>query len=591
MIERIGVERDDVGVRGLLTGLVFGCVVLGSFGCGTQSHEERVCGEDGSVVSVSGQTVCVYRQDIVIETGFACPEALPHRQDFDHGSVCSQMVDGLGDDELAEVVEWSVEQGWDEEPGNSLPAPVGNSSNGAPGDPPPNSSTPSNNPTPDNNSDPIPPNTLINNVSSNNNVIFDTPEQVDVLWVIDNSSSMCLKQEVLRDNFELFADGLIAGGKDFHIAVTTTHAPESEFSIEPVAEEALIQAVPQPVPGNHELCLTGSGVVGGVSTEYAPLRRSLELAKSCLADPALAAMFTWTDEQIDCALQGGAQQNATGCVVSTGLVDRDGSGAIDTFDLFPLTSDYRVIPKVLMATDYTDNQGQVDKARLVQDFKCISAVGTRGDGYEKGLRAAVRAVAPDLTGGALGLANAVTSRPNYGLIRRGADFALIFVTDENDCSHDGRLTELGNMCGGNVCEYYNSTAVSDADSLLVSPEAFAVQFRENLAATKGVSESSLPESKLFIGSIIGEFERPTMPFPTCGPGMNPEVPSVCTTAQGESYSGDRYERFARQFQRYFPSDVTDEVSRLDFSVAETSWMCAGDFGPALEQMGQELAKQ
>lgn len=583
MIERIGVERDDVGIRGLLAGVVFGCVVLGGFGCGASSHHERICGEDGSAVGVSGQTVCVYRQDIVIETGFACPEALPHRQNFEHGSVCSQMVDGLGDDELSEVVEWSVEQGWDEEPNNNSPAPVGNSSNGAPGEP----SSPNN---PTSNSDSIPPNTLINNVSSNNNVIFDVAEQVDVLWVIDNSSSMCLKQEVLRDNFELFADELIAGRKDFHISVTTTHAPEREESDEPVAEEALIQAIPQPVPGNHELCLTGSGVVGGVSTEYAPLRRSLELAKSCLADPALAATFTWTDAQIDCALQRSSQQNMTGCVASTGLADRDGNGVIDTFDLFPSSSDYRVIPKVLMARDYTDNQGQVDKARLVQDFKCISAVGTRGDYYEKGLRAAVRAVAPDLTGGALGLANAVTSRPNYGLIRRGADFALIFVTDENDCSHDGRLTELGNICGGNVCEYYNSTAVSDADSFLISPEAFAVQFRENLAATKGVSESSLPESKLFIGSIVGEFERPTMPFPTCGPGLNPDIPSVCTTAQGESFSGDRYERFARQFQRYFPNDVTDEVSRLDFSVAETSWMCAGDFGPALEQMGRELAK-
>lgn len=408
---------------------------------------------------------------------------------------------------------------------------------------------------------------------------------MDILWVIDNSFSMCQEQKILRDNFGLFVQQIEKTNLDFHIGVTTTHAPESEFVIEPLAREAFIQSTPQPVPGNNESCLRGEGTVNGQVTSFAPFRESLEVAKSCLADPNTASTYNWTDAQIQCALLGAMQQTATNCVADTGLVDRDGNSAIDTFDLFPLTSEYRVIDKVLKASDYKDANGNLNAEKLRLDFACMSTVGTRGDGYEKGLRAAVKSISPEFTGGAFGLNNSDATKPNHGLIRKDAGFALIFVTDENDCSHNGNMTELGNMCGNNVCEYYNSTAVNEADSPLISPESFAQQLRENLAATKGIAATSLNEDNILMASIHGTFNRSTMPFPTCGPGMNPEIAPVCASELGEAFSGDRYERFIRQFQNYYPRQNTTEETRLDFSIKEFGWMCSDTFAPALEAIG------
>ena len=59
---------------------------------------------------------------------------------------------------------------------------------------------------------------------------------MDILWVIDNSFSMCQEQKVLRDNFDQFIAEIQKTNLDFHISVTTTHAPESGFSIEPIAQ-------------------------------------------------------------------------------------------------------------------------------------------------------------------------------------------------------------------------------------------------------------------------------------------------------------------------------------------------------------------
>ena len=59
----------------------------------------------------------------------------------------------------------------------------------------------------------------------------------------------------------------------------------------------------------------------------------------------------------------------------------------------------------------------------------MSTVGTRGDGYEKGLRAAITAVELEKTGGAFGVMTSDATKPNHGFIRKDAGFALIFVTD------------------------------------------------------------------------------------------------------------------------------------------------------------------
>jgi hypothetical protein len=48
--------------------------------------------------------------------------------------------------------------------------------------------------------------------------------QLDLLWVVDNSSSMTPLQTDMTDNFNSFIDQFVTKGYDFHLAVTTTDA-------------------------------------------------------------------------------------------------------------------------------------------------------------------------------------------------------------------------------------------------------------------------------------------------------------------------------------------------------------------------------
>ena len=430
-----------------------------------------------------------------------------------------------------------------------------------------------------------------------------TPQsgEMDVLWVVDNSSSMCEEQEVLRENFSNFVNVLAETNLDFHIALTTTHAPESSFGvIEPLAEEGSLQSTPQPVPGNNQACLRGEGE----GTAFKPLRASIEVAKGCLADPAESTQYDWSEAQIECALQSETAQGQSGCLASTGLLDRNGpaakpDGSVDTYDLFPLATAYRPIPKVLRAEAYRlKGSGELDVVRLTDDFACMATVGTRGDTYEKGLRAAVRAVSPELTGGAVEIEAADTSAPNHGFVRQGAGFALIFVTDENDCSHDGSMMEHRNSCGSDLCTYQNSSALAEGESKLVRVEELAGELRANLAATKQLSGSeALREEQLLIASIHGTSKRYAGPLPElCTAENTPKLEAVCESKLGSADSGDRYERFMRQFENFYPNSVVagaedPEAARLDFSRYEPlGLMCTDTFAPALTAIAEFIAR-
>ena len=61
-------------------------------------------------------------------------------------------------------------------------------------------------------------------IKSEQQDIYTTADavKVDILWVIDNSASMCDEQQSLRESFDLFVEALVFEGVDFNIAVITT---------------------------------------------------------------------------------------------------------------------------------------------------------------------------------------------------------------------------------------------------------------------------------------------------------------------------------------------------------------------------------
>ena len=402
--------------------------------------------------------------------------------------------------------------------------------------------------------------------------------KMDILWVVDNSGSMCQEQKVLRDNFDAFIDVLKDTSLDFHLAVTTTHAPSSDvrFILDPVAQEAHIQATPQPIPGFDSSCIQDA-------SGFQPLRDALSGALDCLADQGMRDQFTWTDAQITCAREG----QPAGCGTTLNIPDRNMDNDITLADLFPLPSEYTRFPKVLKSETYREANGSLDVARLKRDFGCMSLVGTRGDGFERGLQVAVKAVSPALTGYSEGLTNADATAPNHGFIRQDAGFTLVFVTDENDCSAPDGAIPATNDCEADICDYYNSTQFEE-QSPLFKVEDLAKSFLDNLSKTKG---REFLQSELLVASIHGKNARFDKPVPTgqeCkdkgSQGRSTEL-TACNSALGKATSGDRYERFMRQFTNYYPNDASKNDPK-NFSLTELGWICVGNFAPALTAIAE-----
>lgn len=401
----------------------------------------------------------------------------------------------------------------------------------------------------------------------------DGAQKLDMLWVVDNSGSMCQEQKALRENFDTFVNELQKTNLNFHIGVTTTDM-NGEYMLEPVAEPGHLQSTPQPVPGFDPSCHTAVDAAGqAIPGDYGPIKAAIAAAVACMANPDNSYLDP-SNADIECALYG----TPMGCEIAR--VGCGGTDPCSSEDLFPPTGSYRAIPKVLRSADYTEG-GVLDVDRLRADFGCMAFVGTRGYGIEKGLSAAVTAVSPDLTGGAVDADGANTGAANHGLIRDNARFALVFVTDENDCSHDGTLDEA-TPCGGDVCEFANSVDVSEADSPLLAPSELKTQLVENLRATKG--DENFTDADILIASIHGNFKRFDGEVPTnaeCGAEGYPGISTSCATKLGVAYSGDRYDRFLREFSQYYPAP-----NPADPDAPLTGWMCQGDFRPALTAIGE-----
>lgn len=417
-----------------------------------------------------------------------------------------------------------------------------------------------------------------NNGTSNapNNVPLNNPTAdpavIDLLFVVDNSGSMCQEQTTLRNNFELFVEELADANIDFHVGITTTDM-NPDYGLEPVSSPGLLQSTPQPVPGFDRSCHTAVDDSGtAIPGDYQPIRDAIAAAVDCMATPD-DTFNEVTNADIECALYA----SPMGCQIAR--ADCGGGTPCTPESLFPDPSEYRSVPKVLRSQDYT-NGDTLDVEALKADFACASFVGTRGYGIEKGLSAAVEALSLQNTGGALGSDGASVAAPNHGLLREDSRFGLVFVTDENDCSHDGTLAE-DSACGGDVCEFANRSGEAGP---LLAPEQLADDLMANLRASKGVADLSFAD--VFVASIHGNSRRFGGDVPTdaeCGSASYEGIEPTCATNLGVTFSGDRYERFLRAFpaDRHFP-----QPNPSDPDSALTGWMCTGDFRPALSAIGQ-----
>ncbi len=413
----------------------------------------------------------------------------------------------------------------------------------------------------------------------------DVSPKLDILWMIDNSGSMCQEQKALRDNFGKFIYVLAEIDLDFHIGITTTHfiTPEHKSGLgkrEPVALPGHLQLTPQPLPGYDRSCYykTNADGTANYDAPLEPIVDAILAAVECTKDPAkYAALKTPDMNKLRCTLDSKRWTPTLGCL----KVDE-----VPIEDYFPDPDDYRVVGtegrKFLRAEDYRNEDRTLRTEELRRDFSCASMVGMRGYGFERGLAAIIKSVDPELTGGPDGV---VGEFPNAGFLRADARTGILIVTDENDCSHDGTLDEQ-DTCGSSMCEM--------SENMVPSPLLSVVDLKNDLMANLGASmgrEGAEPEDSVIVASIHGPYQ----PYPLTRPsddffdnksigGKNQciqgwDIPASCASSKGIAFSGHRYDRFIRQFAKFFPSapenDPTAPVAGL---------ICNEDFGSALEDI-------
>ena len=263
---------------------------------------------------------------------------------------------------------------------------------------------------------------------------------------------------------------------------------------------------------------------------------------------------------------------------------------------------YQSVPgDVIKAADYRKSDGSLDFPRLESDFACMSYVGVRGYSQEEGLLAATRAVSPKLTGGPAGNPYAKGDKagdytfkksgeqaPNHGFLRDDAKLAVIFVTDENDCSvpdadRKNETLEKRYGCGEMNCYYPTK---GDDQTPLYSTQRLAEAFRKNLRLSKRTD--NLSKEDIFIASIHGKSKPYDGKIQTteeyCGNTKKAnnfkDNLTTCSGKTGASRSGDRYEAFLLNFDNHFPEAAVNGKVK--------GWMCDASLGRPLNKIAEAL---
>lgn len=225
------------------------------------------------------------------------------------------------------------------------------------------------------------------------NVSSGSARAVDILFVIDNSNSMEKEQQDLDSNFNKFLDRLIEANADFHLAAVSTEWP-----------------------GNANIAFVtdaldrGNGVSGG--------------------DVLLNANQV-TSADITAIKKTCANYFST----------KGASGAVRRFIA---SSDEEI----------TSLTGDERKARIRDLFRCEAIMGidsgTGKAGIERGLATMIAALTNDTNVNDYGNNDIVSFK------RKGSILAIVFVTDENDCSdviaEDGVQRIVNDLSQLKLCE-------------------------------------------------------------------------------------------------------------------------------------------
>jgi hypothetical protein len=221
---------------------------------------------------------------------------------------------------------------------------------------------------------------------------------------------------------------------------------------------------------------------------------------------------------------------------------------------------------------YTEGQTNISGCQgdaiecVKQAFTCIARLGIQGCGFESQLEAARKAL---------------TEGVNPGFLRKDAFLAIVFITDEDDCSaqnatlfdpsQQGLTDPLGPLTSfrcfefGIKCDVNDRNAVGARQNCVPSndqPYLFPVgDYIDFFKKLKG------SEDRVIMAAIAG----PTSPVIVGKDGQNPALQPSCQTAQGGvAVPAIRIESVIKAFD------------------GQVTTVCTNDFSPALEALGKKI---
>ncbi len=242
----------------------------------------------------------------------------------------------------------------------------------------------------------------------------------DILFVVDNSGSMLEEQVNLIRNTGVFIEELALSENAYRVGVVTTNATDEDFS--------------STNPANW--CMECLGTDGG----------RLRMRRATNAE--------LTDPNPDFGLGVNLGLNIP-CANTT----RD-----------PATAGKNYLIRPALDSPNLD----AERCHLIKDFMAtVASVGIDGTGREAGLLAAQRAVAPPRD---------EIRTHNGDFLRDDADLALIFLTDEEDCSFSDYCGPVG---GQNACRWGNTLCYEEI-ALAMPVGSFVSAFATLKASTAGI---------------------------------------------------------------------------------------------------------
>ena len=181
-------------------------------------------------------------------------------------------------------------------------------------------------------------------------------------------------------------------------------------------------------------------------------------------------------------------------------------------------------------------------ASMARDFACIANLGVGGCGFEQQMESALKAL--------------TSQSYNQGFLRKNAPLAIIFITDEDDCSaKDPTIFDLNNSAYGKA-----STRCVRLTNMLHHTSRYVKCF-------KGLKDRPERMVVAVISGLAGAVQL--TPDPKYPIGMKPKCE---TTELGKAYPGNRFSTLVKAFGK----------NGLQESI------CQKDLWPALNQISKAI---